>query len=132
MSTPLLTGFYDYRLVTLSVFIAFVAAYAAMDLVERVTVAQGRAQLMWLCGGAVAMGTGIWAMHYIGMEAFHLPVRALYDWPTVLLSLLAAILAFSSYQYLTGRLEAIDREMERADGALIDCLAIHLGRQQLR
>jgi PAS domain S-box-containing protein len=32
-------------------------------------------------------------MHYIGMLAFHLPVLVLYDWPTVLLSLLAAVFA---------------------------------------
>jgi PAS domain S-box-containing protein len=37
------------------------------------------------------MGTGIWAMHYIGMEAFNLPIPVLYDWPTVVVSLLAAI-----------------------------------------
>ena len=39
------------------------------------------------------MGFGIWSMHYIGMLAFRLPVPVQYDWPTVLLSLLAAILA---------------------------------------
>src|SRR5687768_13781884 len=39
------------------------------------------------------MGTGIWSMHYIGMLAYHLPVAVLYDWPTVLVSLLAAIFA---------------------------------------
>ena len=39
------------------------------------------------------MGIGIWAMHYIGMEAFRLPIPVMYDWPTVLLSLFAAILA---------------------------------------
>ncbi|MFZ0884870.1 MAG: MHYT domain-containing protein [Candidatus Acidiferrales bacterium] len=39
------------------------------------------------------MGTGIWSMHYIGMLAFILPIPVAYDWPTVLLSLFAAILA---------------------------------------
>jgi PAS domain S-box-containing protein len=88
-----LRGSYDYRLVTLSVNIAVLAAYAALDLAGQVATARGRARLLWLSGGAVAMGIGIWAMHYIGMEAFSLPVRVLYDWPTVLISLLAAILA---------------------------------------
>jgi NO-binding membrane sensor protein with MHYT domain/nitrogen-specific signal transduction histidine kinase len=32
-------------------------------------------------------------MHYIGMLAFNLPIPVAYDWPTVLLSLFAAILA---------------------------------------
>src|SRR5258707_13119679 len=39
------------------------------------------------------MGTGIWSMHYIGMLALILPIPVAYHWPTVLLSLLAAILA---------------------------------------
>lgn len=39
------------------------------------------------------MGLGIWSMHYVGMLAFSLPISVLYDWPTVLLSLLAAVFA---------------------------------------
>ena len=81
-----LDGFYDDRLVTLSVFIAILAAGAALDLAGRVTSARGVARRAWLGGGAFAMGTGIWYMHYIGMLAFHLPVPVLYDWPTVLAS----------------------------------------------
>src|ERR1700689_4011813 len=86
-----LDGSYDYRLVALSVIIAMLASYAALDLAGRVTAARGRARLIWLLGGASAMGLGIWLMHYIGMLAFSLPVPVLYDWPTVLASLLAAI-----------------------------------------
>jgi len=88
--TPLL-GHYDYKLVAVSIFIAILASYAALDLAGRIFTARGVKRLAWLCGGAVAMGTGIWAMHYVGMEAFHLPVPVEYDWPTVLLSLEAAI-----------------------------------------
>jgi two-component system, sensor histidine kinase and response regulator len=90
---PALIGYYDYRLVALSVVIAIVAAYAALDLSGRMTIAQGRARHAWLCGGAFGMGIGIWSMHYVGMEAFRLPVQVLYDWPTVLLSMVAAVLA---------------------------------------
>src|SRR5713101_5315064 len=86
-------GSYDYRLVVLSVLIAICAAYAALDLASRVTAATGRVRLAWLAGGAIAMGLGIWSMHYIGMLAFSLPVPVLYDWPTVLLSLMAAVFA---------------------------------------
>ena len=39
------------------------------------------------------MGLGIWSMHYIGMLAFKLPIPVEYDWPTVLISLVAAIFA---------------------------------------
>jgi len=86
-------GYYDTRLVALSVFIAVLACYAALDLAARVTSARGGARYLWLSGGAVAMGIGIWSMHYIGMLAFRLPVSVEYDWPTVLVSLLAAIFA---------------------------------------
>jgi PAS domain S-box-containing protein len=102
-TSVLISGYYDYRLVVLSVLIAIIAAYAALDLAARLTTSRGHTQLLWLCGGAVAMGSGIWAMHYIGMEAFQLPVRVLYDWPTVLLSLFAAIFASGVALYTISR-----------------------------
>ena len=90
-SEQVLASSYDYRLVALSVVIAVLASYAALDLGGRVTAARGHARLVWLTFGAIAMGIGIWSMHYIGMLAFRLPVPVEYDWPTVLLSLLAAM-----------------------------------------
>src|ERR1700737_1853196 len=98
MATPdqALVSSYDYRLVGLSVVIAILAAYAALDLAGRVHPARGGLRFVWLTGGAAAMGIGIWSMHYIGMLAFHLPIPVLYDWPTVLLSLLAAVFGAAS------------------------------------
>ena len=93
MAAVNLIGSYNYALVALSVLIAMFASYAALDLAGRVTAAGGWTRAVWLLGGAGAMGTGIWSMHYIGMLAFILPIPVAYHWPTVLLSLLAAILA---------------------------------------
>ncbi|HUD66416.1 MAG TPA: MHYT domain-containing protein, partial [Candidatus Sulfotelmatobacter sp.] len=93
MAAMNLIGSYNYALVALSVLIAMFASYAALDLAGRVTAAGGWTRVVWLLGGAGAMGTGIWSMHYIGMLAFILPIPVAYHWPTVLLSLLAAILA---------------------------------------
>src|SRR5439155_23916874 len=73
------------------------------DLAGRVTFARGWVRLVWLSGGAVAMGTGIWSMHYIGMLAFHLPIPVLYDCPTVLLSLLAAVFASAITLFVVSR-----------------------------
>jgi two-component system sensor histidine kinase/response regulator len=98
-----LIGFYDHWLVALSVVIAILAAYAALDLAGRVTAARGHIRLFWLSGGAFAMGTGIWSMHYIGMLAFRLPVAVAYDWPTVLLSLLAAMFASGVALFVVSR-----------------------------
>jgi PAS domain S-box-containing protein len=93
MPAVTLIGSYNYALVALSVLIAMFASYAALDLAGRVTAAAGWTRAVWLLGGAGAMGTGIWSMHYIGMLAFILPIPVAYHWPTVLLSLFAAILA---------------------------------------
>jgi len=103
MTGPALHGFYDYRLVAVSVFIALLSAYAALDLAGRVTAAHGAVRAAWLSGGAFALGIGIWAMHYIGMEAFHLPVAMKYYWPTVLLSMVAAILASAVALFVVSR-----------------------------
>src|SRR3979411_1105709 len=93
MAAVNLIGSYNYALVALSVLIAMFASYAALDLAGCVTAAGSWTRAVWLLGGAGAMGTGIWSMHYIGMLAFVLPIPVAYHWPTVLLSLLAAILA---------------------------------------
>jgi PAS domain S-box-containing protein len=93
MAAVNLMGSYNYAFVALSVLIAMLASYAALDLAGRVTAAGGWTRAVWLLGGASAMGTGIWSMHYIGMLAFILPIPVAYHWPTVLLSLFAAILA---------------------------------------
>jgi PAS domain S-box-containing protein len=96
-------GTYDYSEVARSVFTAIAASYAALDLTGRVTAARGRVRLAWLCGGAIAMGIGVWAMHFKGMLAFHLPVSVEYHWPTVLASLLVAILASAVALYVASR-----------------------------
>jgi PAS domain S-box-containing protein len=103
MAAVNLIGSYNYALVALSVLIAMFASYAALDLAGRVTAAGGWTRAVWLLGGAGAMGTGIWSMHYIGMLAFTLPIPVAYHWPTVLLSLLAAILASVIALYAVSR-----------------------------
>ncbi len=100
---PMLVGYYDFRLVAISILIAVLAAYAALDLAGRVTSARGATRLTWLTGGAAAMGMGIWAMHYIGMEAFRLPVPVEYDWPTVVLSMVAAFSASAVALFVVSR-----------------------------
>src|SRR5580704_7250670 len=104
-SEAALIGSYDYRLVALSVLIAILASYAALDLGGRVTASRGSLRSIWLMGGAAAMGMGIWSMHYIGMLAYSLPLAVFYHWPTVLLSLLAAMLASAVALFAVSRSE---------------------------
>jgi len=103
MAAVNLIGSYNYGLVALSVLIAIFASYAALDLAGRVTAARGWTRAVWLLAGAGAMGTGIWSMHYIGMLAFILPIPVAYHWPTVLLSLFAAIFASVIALYVGSR-----------------------------
>lgn len=86
-----MTGSYDPLFVILSVVIAALASYAALDLAGRVRSAEGSTRLGWLAGGATVMGLGIWSMHFVAMLAFHLPVPIAYELPQILLSVAVAI-----------------------------------------
>ncbi len=68
-----------------------VVAYTALKLADRVAEAQGSGGKYWLLGGAVAMGTGIWSMHFIGMLAFSVPIPLRYNVFTTLASLAIAV-----------------------------------------
>jgi PAS domain S-box-containing protein len=89
----MMSGTYNYWLVALSFGVAILTSYTAIALVERVTASNGPVRRGWLIGGAIAMGSGIWCMHYTGMLAFQLPIPVRYHLPIVALSLLAAVLA---------------------------------------
>jgi PAS domain S-box-containing protein len=119
---PPLVGSYDYRLVALSIGIAISASYAALDLGGRVTGARGWVRAAWLAGGAMAMGLGMWSMHFTGMLAFNLPVRVTYHWPTVLVSLLVAMLAGAVALYIVS-----GRKMSRLKVLLPGSILIGLG-----
>ncbi|WP_122422013.1 putative bifunctional diguanylate cyclase/phosphodiesterase [Pseudomonas viridiflava] len=89
----MLVGSYTPSLVMISVLIAVLASYTALDLAGRVASAKGRAVHCWIAGGAIAMGIGIWSMHFIGMLAFVLPFKLGYNIPLTLCSLLIAMLS---------------------------------------
>jgi diguanylate cyclase len=85
-------GSYNPWLVTLSFVVAVCVSYTALNLASRVATAQRRYVRMWLAGGALAMGVGIWSMHFIGMLAFTLPIPLSYDIGKTLISLIVAML----------------------------------------
>jgi len=89
----MLTGHYETPLVLLSILVAIAASYAALSLAGRVSESRGRAVAAWIVGGAIAMGSGIWAMHFVGMLAFRLPIPIAFDLPLTLASLLLPIAA---------------------------------------
>jgi NO-binding membrane sensor protein with MHYT domain len=91
--TDMLTGYYETPLVLVSILVAMIASYSALSLAGRVSAIAGPRRLAWTVGGAVAMGSGIWAMHFIGMLAFRLPIPLAFDMPITIASLLLPIAA---------------------------------------
>ena len=95
------TGTYHPMLVTLSIVIASLAAYAALGLAERIRAADTPlAKRSWLGVGAVTMGIGVWAMHFIGMLALQLPVPVNYDFWITLVSVAPGVLASGIMLYV--------------------------------
>lgn len=85
---------HDYLLVALSLLIAGSSAYTALDLASRIRATGGWMRRCWLGAAAIAMGGGIWSMHFVAMLAMDLPgVEMVFDPRLTGLSVLLAILA---------------------------------------
>jgi PAS domain S-box-containing protein len=98
-----LTGSYSPLLVFLSVVVASAASYTALEIAGRLSSVTGRARLGWLLVASLALGVGIWSMHFVGMLAFHLPIPVAYGVGLVLLSVLVAIAASGLALVIVGR-----------------------------
>ncbi len=104
-----LTATYDVRLVTLSIVIALFGSYISLDLAGQVLVAQGWARQLWLIGGTIALGISIWAMHFIGMLAYQLPIPIIYDFTIVLLSMAVSITGAGAGFFAVNRHQSLGR-----------------------
>lgn len=125
---------YDPLQVALSVVIAVASSYAALDLAGRVASTRGNVRATWLACGACSMGAGIWAMHFVGMLAFHLPVPIFYYWPTTIGALLIAIFAAAAALHLVS-LKRMGVRYAVISGCILGCgvAALHyLGMDAMR
>jgi NO-binding membrane sensor protein with MHYT domain len=84
-------GTYNPYNVALSIAVACLASYTALDLGGRIRGSRRWARVAWLATASIAMGGGIWSMHFIGMLAFIMPMPVGYDLDLTLLSLVVAI-----------------------------------------
>ncbi len=84
-------GSYNPSLVSLSLVVAILASYTALDLAGRIRASEGSRSRRWLIGGSFAMGLGVWSMHFIGMLAFRLSMPMGYDPSITFFSLLIAV-----------------------------------------
>ncbi|MBS0455042.1 MAG: histidine kinase [Proteobacteria bacterium] len=98
-----LTPQYSPGLIALSYFVSFAGSLTALMCASRMFRAEGRARLSMLACAAVALGgVGIWSMHFIGMLAYQLPVRIVYEPVLTIASLLAAVVISGIALHLAG------------------------------
>jgi NO-binding membrane sensor protein with MHYT domain/nitrogen-specific signal transduction histidine kinase/CheY-like chemotaxis protein len=100
------TGTYNPNLVALSILVAAFASYTAFDLGGRVAATRGVAPRVWLVAAAIAMGGGIWSMHFIAMLAVNIPIAMSYDIGLTTLSLVVAIFVTGAGFYFISRQSA--------------------------
>ncbi len=83
---------YQPLLVLLSVLVAAIASYTAFLISERIENKNGMQRLPWLIGGAMSLGVGVWAMHFIGMLALKISIPINYDILLTLISMVPSLL----------------------------------------
>ncbi|MGM0562433.1 MAG: MHYT domain-containing protein [Pseudomonadota bacterium] len=103
MTDTLIQGDYSPLLVTLSLLVASLASFVAIDTAPRIWAASGLRRHVWLLLAALAMGGGIWSMHFIGMLAFMLPVDVTYDLGLTFGSVVLAVLGAAAGFTIIGR-----------------------------
>ena len=92
MSTAL-SPQYDAELVFLSVLIAIFASYTAFYVSSRISQTHNAANRYWLSAGAFVLGGGVWAMHFVGMLAYKMPITINYDALLTAVSILPVVFA---------------------------------------
>ena len=112
-----LNGSYYPSLVVVSYLVAVLASFVALDSAGRIAASEGTASRGWLVAGGLAMGVGIWSMHFIGMLAFDLAIPQGYDLFITLYSLVVAIGASLYALYLVS--QPLLSRSRLAAGALI-------------
>lgn len=94
---------YHFPLVLLSIIVAIIDSFAALNLGIRIKKARGFVQYIWLLSGTFAMGMGIWSMHFIAMLAFHLSIPVTYNLTVVIISIIPAIISSGLALYIVSR-----------------------------
>lgn len=92
--TQLVQGSYHFGLVFLSVFVAVILSLLSLRMTEQAQRTHKTSfRTIILFTGAVALGSGIWTMHFIGMFAFELPAPVSYNPQNTIASMFPAAIA---------------------------------------
>jgi PAS domain S-box-containing protein len=82
----------DWRFIVLSYVVAAFAALTAFELTRPAAEARrAREGIGWAFAGTTALAIGVWAMHFVGMQAFRIGVPVAYDVPLVIVSFIVAL-----------------------------------------
>src|SRR5579859_4695440 len=88
-----LAGLYNPWLVLLSVVVAIFTSTVALQMVDLAARGADWLRVATIATGSVALGCGVWAMHFIGMLAFNLCVPMSYDPLITAISMLPSLAA---------------------------------------
>ena len=97
-----LIGTYDVWLVLLSYAVSVLGSYTALELAGHVLEEKRQAKrFIWIFCAAIALGGGgVWAMHFIAILAYKLPIAVSYDITLTIASLIVAIIVASIGMYI--------------------------------
>ena len=107
---------YNPWLVLLSLALAALDAYVAFSVVGRIARSRGPGAVLWTAFGALAMGSGVWAMHFIGMLALQMPIPLGYSGRQTMFSAVPVVLATGATLWL------LARHPTRAGAVLAGCV----------
>ncbi len=103
MSPPFIAVQYDAVTVGLSFILASFASYVALAIAKRVRNSDSALTLGWWIAGSFAMGTGIWATHFVGMMAMSAPFSIGFSYSATALSWFAALGASATAYFIAAR-----------------------------
>ena len=99
----MLAATYNYWLVLISVVIATVDSYVSFSVLGRLARSYGAEAVGWIVLAALAMGAGVWAMHFVGMLALDIGTPFGFELWTTLLSVVPIVLAAGAVSRLIAR-----------------------------
>jgi PAS domain S-box-containing protein len=109
---------FNLGLVFLSYLVAVTASHVTLLLAARVRDPHATNWKLWVVCGGLAMGIGIWSMHFVATLALKLPIQVMYDLSLTALSWVFAIVACGAAFVVLRRLTGKHREF-LVPGALI-------------
>ncbi|CQR45980.1 Oxygen sensor protein DosP [Paraliobacillus sp. PM-2] len=119
-------GHYNWLLVLLSLLIAWFSSYVAISSNQRLKKNSFFHKNIWLLFSSIAMGIGIWAMHFIGMSAYQLPIPIQYNHYITILSILPAIgAAFLAFRLINRPIRSLNMNIISSVSMGIGIIIMH-------